>query len=89
MVSSSTENIPSRATSSPLITDVTSIVTPVAVPTRPLARSRRSGSISRVTIVIIAIIRTLPAITPNMASTMNNQSQMLEARVKASSGAIR
>ena len=87
MVSSSTENMPSRATSSPLITDVASRVTPVVVPTSPLARSRRSGSISRVTMVIIAIPRTLPAITPNIASTTNTHNQRLDARVNAPSGA--
>ena len=34
------ERIPSNATSSPLITEVTRNETPDAVPTRPLARSR-------------------------------------------------
>ena len=47
---------------------------PVTVPTRPLARSRRSSGTRSVTSVGRAIDRGLPAMTPVMSSTMSTHS---------------
>ncbi|CAB4926570.1 unannotated protein [freshwater metagenome] len=60
---------------------------PVTVPTRPLARSRRSAGISRVTSVGSAIDRGLPAITPSISRTTSTHSGTLAAVRKDSSGA--
>ncbi len=74
------------ATSRPLITEVIRNVTPVVVPTSPLALSRRSSSISTVTRVISAMDRTFPAITPTMEITMKIHSRTLAGSVKTSLG---
>ena len=58
----------------------------MAVPTSPLALSRRSSAISTVTRVGSAIVRMFPAITPNIASTMKTHSRTLAGSVKTSLG---
>jgi hypothetical protein len=78
--------MPPAATSRPLITDVTRNETPVVVPTRPLALSRRSSGINTVTSVCRAIVRILPVITPNMVSTMKTHNITLAGSVKVCSG---
>ena len=72
--------MPPAATRTPLITEVTRKDTPEVVPTSPFARSRRSSSISAVTSVGSAMVRTLPAITPNISSTMNTHSARCRRR---------
>ena len=77
------------ATSRPLITEVTRNDTPMVVPTRPLALSRRSSGMSRVTRVGIAIERRLPVTTPTISSTTKTQSRTLAGSWNVSSGVSR
>ena len=83
------ERMPSNATSRPLITEVTRNETPVVVPTRPLARSRRCSGTSRVTSVGRAMPRMLPAITPSISTTTNTHSSGLAASRHTASGSSR
>jgi hypothetical protein len=78
--------MPPAATSTPLITEVTRNDTPVVVPTRPLALSRRSSGINTVTSVCKAIERMLPVITPNIVSTMKTHNRKLAGFVNVCSG---
>ena len=78
--------MPPAATNKPLITEVTRNEMPKVVPTRPLALSLRSSGISTVTSVMRAIERTLPAITPNMESTMKTHNMTLAGLVNVCSG---
>jgi hypothetical protein len=75
--------------SSPLITDVTRNETPDVVPTIPLARSRSASGTSNVTIVDIAMPRTLPTITPAISRSTNPQSIGLVGSRKGSGPAAR
>ena len=83
------ERMPSKATSRPLITDVTRNETPDAVPTSPLARSRTGSGTSSVTRVGSAIPRRLPAITPNISTTTKVHSNGLVASRHSDSGTTR
>ena len=74
------------ATSSPLITEVTSIDTPIVEPTSPLALSRRSSGTRTVTSVDRAMPRMFPAMTPIMARTMKTHRTTLLGSAKASFG---
>ena len=74
------------ATRSPLMTEVTRNDTPRVDPTKPLALSRRSSGIKRVTIVIGAIDRIFPAITPSIDTTMKTHSITLAGLVNVCSG---
>ena len=56
------------------------------MPTSPFALSRRSFGTSRVTSVGSAMLRTLPAMTPNMTDRMNNHKATLATSVKRRSG---
>ena len=85
----STYSIPPRPTSSPLITEVIRKERPEAVPTRPLARSRRSAGMSSVTAVDIAIVRMLPAITPTISTSTKTHRSTLAGSVNASRPAAR
>src|SRR5215212_471752 len=87
--STSTTSIPLAPTSSPLITEVTRKLMPDAVPTSPLARSRRLSGISTVTIVDMAIMRIFPAITPAINNTTKTHSTMLVGSRNRSSGVSR
>ena len=70
----------------PLITEVTRNDTPVAVPTRPLARSRTFSGMSSVTQVGSAMVKRLPAITPSMTMTMKTHSTGFAGSRNDSSG---
>jgi len=50
---------------------------PLTMPTSPFALSRRSSGTSNVTSVGNAIMRILPAITANIETRMNSQSETL------------
>ena len=78
--------MPSKATSRPDSTDVTRNETPVAVPTRPFARSRTAAGTSSVTSVGRAIVRRLPVITPSMSVTTKPHSSGLAGSRKVSAG---
>src|SRR3712207_481939 len=82
----STQNMPPAATSTPLITEVVRNDTPDVVPTSPFARSLVSSSISAVTSVGRAMVRMLPAMTPNIDSTMSVHSATLPGSVNDSCG---
>jgi hypothetical protein len=84
--STSTGSIPPAPTSRPLITDVTSIDTPLVVPTMPLARSRRDSSNSAVTTVGRAIERRLPTITPSISSVISAHRRTLAGSVHSTAG---
>ena len=71
------------------MTDVTRNPTPDTVPTSPFARSRSSAGTSRVTSVVVAIVRMLPATTPSMTSTTNTHSSRLSVRRNVSGAARR
>ena len=68
------------------MTDVTRNETPVEVPTSPLARSRTSAGMSRVTHVGSAMPKRLPAMTPSITMTMNTQSIRLPGSRNVSLG---
>ncbi|GAA3157988.1 hypothetical protein GCM10020001_097540 [Nonomuraea salmonea] len=85
----STQYIPPIATSAPLNTDVTRKLTPVELPTSPLARSRPSSGTSRVTRVGSAIVLMLPTMTPTISSTTITHRTTLPGSVKVSSGTAR
>ena len=76
----SVATIPPHATRKPLIAEVVTKPIPVAMPTSPFALSRRSSGTSRVTSVGSAMLRTLPAITPNMTARINSHKAMLSRR---------
>ncbi len=81
--------MPSYATSSPLITEVTRNDTPDVVPTSPFALSRSPSGTSRVTIVGSAMPRRLPVITPSMSSTTKTHRTGLAGSRKVSAGVVR
>ena len=81
--------IPSRPMARPLNTEVRAKATPLAVPTRPLARSRPSSGTSRVTVVDSATERRLPAIAPARTSVMNAQKAGSPRSRSAEPGATR
>jgi hypothetical protein len=81
--------MPPAATNRPLITEVTRNDNPVAVPTSPLALSRRSSGMSRVTRVGIAIVRRLPVTTPSISSTTKTHSRRLPGSRNTTSGVVR
>ena len=81
--------MPLAPTSRPLITEVTRNETPDVVPTRPLARSRLSGSIIAVTTVGSAMVRRLPAIMPVISSTTKTQSRTLVGSPNSERGVTR
>ena len=87
--STRTANIPLAPTSNPLITDVTRKLMPAAVPTRPLARSRRSSGIRMVTTVGMAIMRMFPTITPLIRSRTKTHKVTLVGSRNRSSGVVR
>ena len=65
--------MPSRPIARPLNTDVIANAMPLAVPMTPFARSCRSSGTSRVTVVVRATIRRLPAIAPTRMSVVKIQ----------------
>ena len=71
------------------MTDVTRNETPVEVPTSPLARSRTSAGISRVTQVGRAMPKRFPAMTPSITMTTNTHSRRLPGSRNVSSGVNR
>ena len=71
------------------MTEVTRKDTPVDVPTSPLARSRTSAGMSRVTQVGSAMPKRLPAMTPSITMTMNTHSSRLPGSRNVSSGVSR
>jgi hypothetical protein len=85
----STERIPSKATSRPLITDVTRNETPDVVPTSPFARSRTASGTRSVTRVGSAMPRRFPEITPSISTTTNTHSSGLAASRHSVSGVAR
>ena len=70
----------------PLKTEVMAKETPVTVPTRPLALSRRSSGTSRVTQVDSAMLRIIPATEPSNVKPMRTQNQGLRRRRRSSAG---
>lgn len=81
--------IPSMPIASPLKTEVRAKATQLAVPTSPLARSRRSSETRSVTVVDRATARRLPATEPARTSMMNTQVRGCRSDGSESSGAIR
>ena len=65
---------------SPLNTEVMAKDTPVTVPTRPLARSRRSSGTSSVTVVDRAMLRIWPATEPSSVQATSTQNHGLRSR---------
>ena len=68
----SIQRTPRNPIASPLRIEATRKATPLAVPTRPLARSRPASGTRMVTSVESAIARTLPTIAPTSVSTMKS-----------------
>ena len=82
----STQKMPRKPMTKPLKIEATTKPTPFAVPTKPLALSRRSSGTRIVTSVDKAIERRLPAIAPNNARVINTHSTILDAWVNTSDG---
>ena len=80
---------PSCPIARPDSTPVTSIVTPLTVPTMPLALTRRSDSISIVTQVDSANPRIIASSAPARIRRLNSQNHGLERSISSSSGTIR
>ncbi len=81
--------MPSIPIANPLKTDVSAKAIPLAVPTRPLARSWRSTGTTRVTVVDNATARKLPAIAPASTKTMKTQVSGYPSEGSEPSGATR
>ncbi len=85
----STQKMLRKPTARPLKIDAPRKATPLAVPTRPLARSRLPSGTRIVTRVESAITRRFPARAPSRVSTMKSQSSGLDATVKLLAGNAR
>ena len=68
----------------PLNTDVMANDTPVTVPTRPLALSRRSSGTSSVTHVDMAMLRICPATEPSSVKPASTQNSGLRSCSRSS-----
>ncbi len=86
---STTYTMPAKPISSPLITEVTRYETPMIEPTRPFARSRRSAGTSKVTVVDMAMLRMLPAITASINTITKTQSSGSAGSVKCTWSTVR
>ena len=73
----------------PLNTEVIANDTPVTVPTRPLALSRRSSGTSRVTHVDIAMPRICPATEPSNVKPASTQNNGLRSCSRSAAGTAR